>query len=372
MSPQTVPSPSVPSSPATAAVVTPPVVPSLALGDGLVTSAQGFGGMALTNVYGAADPTESLATLDHALDAGVTLIDTANIYGAGANEQLISGLLARRRAEVVLATKFGILPAPTSDGHRARGDAAYVRESIDASLDRLRTDHIDLYYYHRVDSRVPIEETVGALSELVTAGKILHIGLSEVTARELERAHAVHPIAAVQSEWSVWSRDVEDHVIPTAARLGIGFVAYSPLGRGFLTGTVTDAAALDSSDLRRAFPRFAGGRLATNLSVVDVVQKVAADEGITPAQVALAWVYASGRRLGIPVVPIPGTRRAHRVDENLAAIPLQLSSASLDLLNAASASVDGDRASDPLFISQGREVRENAAPSESPASVDRA
>lgn len=333
---------------------------TVALGDGLTTPAQGLGGMALTDVYGAADPDESLATINHALDIGVTFLDTANIYGKGANEELFARVLAHRRDEVVLATKVGILPTPDAGGFRARGDAAYVHESIDASLRRLGTDSVDLYYYHRVDSRVPIEETVGALAELVTAGKVRHIGLSEVTALELERAHAVHPIAAVQSEWSLWSRDVEDYVLPTAARLGVGFVPYSPLGRGFLTGSVTDSNSLGATDGRRNFPRFSDENVAANIRLVDAVRQVAADENVTLAQVALAWLYASGRRLGVPVVPIPGTRKAHRIDENAAAASLTLSDENLTLLDGLYAGVAGERNSDPLYISHGREQREHA------------
>ena len=225
-------------------------VPAVKLGDELSVSAIGFGAMALTPVYGEVDDTESLATLNHCIDIGVTFIDTANVYGGGNNEKLISKLLADRRDEVTLATKFGIVgnPADRAAGAplTARGDAAYVRESIDASLQRLQTDFVDLYYMHRRDVSVPIEETVGAMAELVAAGKVRHLGLSEVTAEELRAAVAVHPISAVQSEWSIWSRDVESNVVPTAAELGVGFVPYSPLGRGFLTGTVTSTA-----DLRR-------------------------------------------------------------------------------------------------------------------------
>lgn len=335
-------------------------IPTVELGDGLVASAQGLGGMALTDVYGTADPETSLATINHAIDIGVTFLDTANVYGDGANEELFARVLRQRRDEVVLATKFGILRAPDADGSRVRGDAAYVHESIDASLARLGTDVIDLYYYHRVDARVPIEETVGALAELVTAGKIRHIGLSEVTALELERAAAVHPIAAVQSEWSLWSRDVEDYVIPTAVRLGIGFVAYSPLGRGFLTGGVADAASLGATDARRNFPRFDEANLAANIGLVDAVRQVAETEKLTLAQVALAWVYASGRRLGVTVVPIPGTRKAHRIDENVTAISLKLSDDSLALLDGIYAGVEGERARDPLYISRGREQHEHA------------
>ncbi|MEJ3403272.1 aldo/keto reductase [Rathayibacter sp. YIM 133350] len=327
------------------------------LGADLVVPEQGFGGMALSDVYGAADPDESLATLNRALDLGVRLIDTANVYGGGRNEELIARLIAERRDEVVLATKFGILSEPDADGYRARGDAPYVRESVEASLRRLGTDRIDLYYYHRVDARVPIEETVGALAELVADGTVGHIGLSEVTALELERAVAVHPIAAVQSEWSLWSRDVERHVVPTAVRLGVGFVAYSPLGRGFLTGSVTE---LGPDDLRRRFPRFSDGRLAANRSIAETVRRLAEHEGVTPAQLALAWLYARGAELGVEVVPIPSTRRAERVDENVAAAAVTLSAETLRELGELYATVDGERASDPLAVSVGRERVERA------------
>ena len=220
------------------------VLPKTQLGDGLTVSAIGFGGMALTPVYGAVDDTESLATLNHCLDVGMTFLDTANVYGGGANERLIGQVLADRRDEVTLATKFGIDGDPTTGKLKARGDAAYVHQCVDESLGRLGTDVIDLYYMHRRDVALPIEETVGAMAELVTAGKVRHLGLSEVTADELRAAVAVHPIAAVQSEWSIWSRDVERYVVPAAAELGVGFVPYSPLGRGFLTGTIRSAADL--------------------------------------------------------------------------------------------------------------------------------
>ena len=229
-------------------------VPTVKLGDELTVSAIGFGAMALTHVYGEVDDAESLATLHRTVDVGVTFIDTANIYGNGANEKLIARLLADRRDEVTLATKFGITANPAdlaAGGLNARGDAAYVQQCIDESLQRLQTDVVDLYYMHRRDTNVPIEETVGAMAELVTAGKVHHLGLSEVTADELQAAVAVHPIAAVQSEWSIWSRDVERNVVPAAAELGVGFVPYSPLGRGFLTGTIRSAADLPSTDFRR-------------------------------------------------------------------------------------------------------------------------
>ncbi len=231
-------------------------IPATTLGDGLAVSALGFGGMALTPVYGDVDPDQALRTLHHALDAGVTFIDTANIYGAGSNEELIAMLLARRRDEVQLATKFALVGSPAEGYRDIRGDAAYVQQAAKESLQRLGTDVIDLYYMHRRDLRVPIEETVGAMAELVHQGKVRHLGLSEVTAEELRSAQAVHPIAAVQSEWSIWSRDVERNVVPAAAALGVGFVPYSPLGRGFLTGTV-GSADLGPKDFRHNIPRFA-------------------------------------------------------------------------------------------------------------------
>jgi aryl-alcohol dehydrogenase-like predicted oxidoreductase len=332
--------------------------PTVELGDQLSVSAIGFGGMALTPVYGEVDDTESLATLHRAVDLGVTFIDTANVYGGGANEKLISRLLADRRDEVTLATKFGIVgnPVDRAAGQlAARGDAAYVRQSIDESLQRLQTDVVDLYYMHRRDHDVPIEETVGAMAELVSAGKVRHLGLSEVTADELRAAVAVHPIAAVQSEWSIWSRDVEQNVVPAAAELGVGFVPYSPLGRGFLTGTIQSADDLPSTDFRRKLPRYAEGALDTNLAVVEIVKAIAAQQDATPAQVALAWLRYRADALGVGSSPIPGTRRAARVEENLGSIDVVLTPEQLDTLNAAAASVSGNRFGDLSWVSAGRE-----------------
>lgn len=333
-------------------------VPTVKLGDELSVSAIGFGAMALTPVYGEVDDTESLATLHRAVDLGVTFIDTANIYGGGANEKLISKLLADRRDEVTLATKFGITanPAdPAAGGLNARGDAAYVRQCIDESLQRLQTDVVDLYYMHRRDHDVPIEETVGAMAELVSAGKVRHLGLSEVTADELRAAVAVHPIAAVQSEWSIWSRDVEQNVVPAAAELGVGFVPYSPLGRGFLTGTIQSAADLSSTDFRRKMPRYSGDALDANLAVVEVIKAVAAQQDATPAQVALAWLRYRAGALGVGSSPIPGTRRAARVEENLGSLDVVLTPEQLDNLDAAAASVSGQRFADLSWVSAGRE-----------------
>ena len=332
---------------------------TVTLGDDLTVSAVGFGAMALTPVYGDVDDTESLATLNRALDLGVTFIDTANIYGGGANERLISGLLASRRDEVTLATKFGIVgnPADRAAGKAAaRGDAAYVRQCIDESLDRLGTDVVDLYYMHRRDLTVPIEETVGAMAELVTAGKVRHLGLSEVTADELRAAVAVHPIAAVQSEWSIWSRDVERRVVPTAAELGVGFVPYSPLGRGFLTGTLTSVSDLtESSDFRRNLPRFSDEALETNLAVVAAIRAVADEREATAAQVALAWLRYRADEFGVVSSPIPGTRRAARVEENFGSLDVALSDDQLARLDAAAATVAGNRFADLAWVSAGRE-----------------
>jgi aryl-alcohol dehydrogenase-like predicted oxidoreductase len=329
------------------------------LGDELTVSAIGFGAMAVTPVYGEVNDEESLATLHSCIDLGVTFIDTANVYGGGNNERLIARLLENRRDEVTLATKFGITgnPAERAAGRPgARGDAPYVRQCIDESLARLNTDVIDLYYMHRRDVTVPIEETVGAMAELVAAGKVRHLGLSEVTADELRAAVAVHPIAAVQSEWSIWSRDVERNVVPAAAELGVGFVPYSPLGRGFLTGTVRSAADLDSgSDFRRGMPRFSDDALEANLAVVDVIRAVADERDATPAQVALAWLRYRADELGVASVPIPGTRRAARVEENLGSLDVALTDGQLERLDAAGAAVSGNRFTDLSWVSAGRE-----------------
>ncbi len=334
-------------------------VPAVQLGDELTVSAIGFGAMALTPVYGEVDDTESLATLNRAVDLGVTFIDTANIYGGGDNERLIAKLLADRRDEVTLATKFGISgnPADRAAGRiGVRNDAAYIRECIDESLQRLQTDTVDLYYMHRRDVNVPIEETVGVMAELVAAGKVRHLGLSEVTADELQAAVAVHPIAAVQSEWSIWSRDVERNVVPAAAELGVGFVPYSPLGRGFLTGTVQSAADLSSpTDFRKTMPRFSGDALDANLAVVEVVKAVAAEQGATAAQVALAWLRYRAEALGVASTPIPGTRRASRIEENLGSLSVTLTPEQLDALDTAGAAVSGPRYQDQTWISAGRE-----------------
>lgn len=330
-------------------------VPITTLGNDLSVSAVGFGAMTLSGIYGATSDDDALATLHHAVDVGVSFIDTADVYGAGSNEVLISKLLKGRRDEVVLATKFGIAGSIADKTMQARNDSAYVRESVDASLERLGTDVIDLYYLHRRQVTVPIEETVGAMAELVAAGKVRYLGLSEVTAAELEAAHTIHPIAAVQSEWSVWSRDVELAVVPTAARLGVGFVPYSPLGRGFLTGTLTDPATF-ADDWRAGLTRFSGDAFERNQAVVEALSAIAAEHDATAAQIALAWLYAAGRRHGLPVVPIPGTRRTARIDENVGALDITLHPANIALLDDLSAHVVGARSDfdDPNWTSDTR------------------
>lgn len=326
------------------------------LGNGLEVGAIGFGAMALSGVYGAADAAEALTTLHRALDIGVTLIDTADIYGDGENERLLARLLADRRDEAQVATKFGITGSIAEKTMRARNDPAYVRQAVDASLQRLKVDTIDLYYLHRREVTVPIEEVVGAMAELVTAGKVRHLGLSEVTADELEIAHAEHPIAAVQSEWSVWSRDVERAVAPAAARLGVGFVPYSPLGRGFLTGTLTDPRRF-AGDWRAGLTRFTGDAFTANQAIVRALAAIGEELSATPAQVSLAWLRARGDTLGLPVIPIPGTRRPERVSENAASIDVHLTEGHVRTLDAASRHVVGERSDfdDPNWTSDTRE-----------------
>ncbi|TSB15458.1 aldo/keto reductase [Streptomyces benahoarensis] len=296
----------------------------------LEVSAQGLGCMGMSHGYGDADDERSLATLHRALDLGVTLLDTSDYYGAGHNEELLGRLLAGRRDEVVLATKFGFVNR-LGEPAAVRGDAAYVRQACDASLRRLGTDHIDLYYQHRVDPQVPIEETVGAMAELVAAGKVRHLGLSEAGAETVRRAHAVHPIAALQSEWSLWTRDLEREIAPVCRELGIGLVPFSPLGRGFLTGRYASVEGLAASDVRRTQPRFADGNLEQNLAIVRKLEELAAARGVTAGQLALAWV----QHRGDDVVPIPGTRRQRNLEENLGAVNVELSAEDLAAIDAA-------------------------------------
>ncbi|MEU8890133.1 aldo/keto reductase [Streptomyces sp. NPDC048442] len=304
-------------------------VPTRYLGE-LAVSAQGLGCMGMSHGYGATDDTQSIATLHHALDLGVALLDTSDFYGAGHNEELIGRAVAGRRDEVVLATKFGFanrLGEPT----RLRGDAAYVRQACEASLRRLGVDHIDLYYQHRVDPVVPIEETVGAMAELVQAGKVRHLGLSEAGADTVRRAHAVHPIAALQSEWSLWTRDLEAEIAPVCRELGIGLVPFSPLGRGFLTGRYHSVEGLAETDVRRSQPRFADGNLERNLAIVAKLNALAAARKVTAGELALAWLQHQGD----DVVPIPGTRRQQYLEANLASLTVDLSPDDLAAIEAA-------------------------------------
>jgi aryl-alcohol dehydrogenase-like predicted oxidoreductase len=314
-------------------------LPTRALGrTGPTVSAQGLGCMGMSFAYGTPDHDEATATIARALDLGVTFFDTADMYGFGHNEQLVGKALAGRRDEVVLATKFGInLDASDPTRRGIRGDADYVRQACDASLGRLGLDHIDLYYQHRPDVTVPIEETVGAMAELVEAGKVRHLGLSEASVDTIRRAAAVHPIAALQSEWSLFSRDIEDEIVPLCRELGIGLVPYSPLGRGLLTGTVSSLDELQDDDFRRTQPRFQGDNLDHNLELVAVVRAVAEAHGVTPGQVALAWLDAQGD----DVVPIPGTKRRTYLEQNVAALEITLSDDDLARLGGLTAV--GDR-----------------------------
>ncbi|GAB2794801.1 aldo/keto reductase [Streptomyces daliensis] len=307
----------------------PTSLPTRHLGE-LAVSAQGLGCMGMSHGYGSADDEQSVATIHRALELGVTLLDTSDFYGAGHNEELVGRAVADRRDQAVVATKFGFanrLGEPTA----IRGDAAYVREACDASLRRLGLDHIDLYYQHRVDPDVPIEETVGAMAELVAAGKVRHLGLSEASAATIRRAHAVHPIAALQSEWSLWTRDLEAEIAPVCRELGIGLVPFSPLGRGFLTGRYTSVEGLAENDMRRSQPRFAEGNLDKNLAIVAKLDELAAEKGVTAGQLALAWV----QHRGDDVVPIPGTRRQKYLEENLGAVAIELSDDDLAAIDAA-------------------------------------
>ncbi|MBK5247871.1 MAG: aldo/keto reductase [Actinomycetales bacterium] len=288
--------------------------------------------MGMSEFYGTADESEAVRTIHTALDAGLTLLDTADMYGPFTNEKLVGRALTGRRDGVVLATKFGnVRDLENPSVRRIDGSPEYVREACDASLRRLGVDHIDLYYQHRVDPTVPIEDTVGAMGELVAAGKVRHLGLSEASASTIRRAHRTHPITALQTEYSLWTRHIEDEILPTIRKLGIGLVPYSPLGRGFLTGTITSPERLEEGDFRRHNPRFQGAALDTNLALVERVRALAGAKGLTPGQLALAWVLAQGD----DVVPIPGTKRVRYLQENLAAAFVELDETDLDELSAA-------------------------------------
>ncbi|MFB7501680.1 aldo/keto reductase [Streptomyces sp. NPDC056161] len=310
----------------------------------LRVSALGLGCMGMSAFYGSADQDEGLRTIQHTLDLGIDFLDTAQMYGPLTNESLVGRAVKGRRDQYVIATKFNFrmddaVPGDMSTVGRQDGSPEHVRSSVHGSLQRLGTDYIDLYYQHRVDPRVPIEETVGAMAELVAEGKVRHIGLSEASAATIRRAHAVHPITAVQSEYSLWTRDPEADVLPTCRELGIGFVPYSPLGRGFLAGRFSSPDDLDEGDFRRSGPRFTGDNLEANLRLAAKVKEIAAEKDVTPAQLAIAWVLAQGDDL----VPIPGTKRRSYLEQNAAAVDVELTADDLARIAAELPEVSGER-----------------------------
>ncbi len=320
---------------------------TLGTGDqALIVSTLGLGCMGMSEFYGTRDESAATDTIHRALDLGVSFLDTADMYGPFTNERLIGQAIAGRRDEVVLATKFGNQRSEEGGFLGINGSPDYVRSACDASLQRLGVDHIDLYYQHRVDKTVPIEETVGAMAELVSAGKVRHLGLSEASAETIRRAHGVHPITALQTEYSLWTRHVESEILPTLRELGIGLVPYSPLGRGFLTGTITSTDSLAPDDFRRHNPRFQGDALEANLKIVEAVRTIAEAKGATPGQIALAWVLAQGA----DVVPIPGTKRVAYLEENVGAAAVQLSPADLTQIEDAVPAAVGERYPDMSSI----------------------
>ena len=325
------------------------MIGSRTLGDGLTVPALGLGCMSLSSMYGTADEHSARAAVDRAIGLGMTLFDTADVYGAGHSERFVGDAIRGRRDDVIIATKFGIVADPDDYGRRRiDGRPAHVRRACDASLERLGIDVVDLYYQHRVDLDVPVEETWGAMAELVAAGKVRHLGISEPSADSLRRAAAVHPVAAVQNEWSLWTRDIEAEILPLCRELGIGVVAYSPLGRGFLTGAVQSPDDLDEGDFRRELPRFEAENLERNRRLVAGIEALAAEKGVTSAQLALAWLLAQGD----DVVAIPGTSKPSRVEENAAAADVDLDEEDLSALGGIFADVSGARYTDMSWVNR--------------------